>query len=361
MEPIKVLVYVSLRAAVAAGRTSYGYAAVPLDADAMANLSVEARSLLAIPVGSDEAKDVGATAVLALDITGSPELHADDATPAAVTRALEDLVSTRRAREEATKAHAVAQQEALVKRALDTPDERWVLPGGLELWQRHAPTLRIPAPREDFDSTDPRIVARVEHIEANVLPVAVAAWRAACAEYDARVLSEDAERKAALAAAKAKDEALIVATREYVLKFVPDYRRAAENGLDVEDAGCEAAKGEVDAQFATAAEQAGLVVVDDTTSWKPRKVPTDTAFVRAETLERAVRETIASMAPELRALLGEPKFAIVRAKVGKTSMPDAVVETMTDKPFTYTTLATVTIRVGRMRTVSLGVDAEPEP
>jgi hypothetical protein len=246
MKTIKIAVQVSLAASVAAGRSQYGDATVELSDADVASLSDAARAVLAASRDYSEGRYLDSMGTLrALEVSGLDGPTVLAAIEARViTLAAEQIEMT--AREERRRAAEALdnaeRHEQKVAAALAAPDTAWLCTSdGGRLAQRYSN-----AP--DVDRDDPRIVAHLARITAEVLP----AYRA---ELAAAKAAED-ERHAAYA------EAIRTLGATY-----DDLARAVTEGYDVERAVIDR----------LAESLAGLEGLHTDTYDSPRADPTDRA------------------------------------------------------------------------------------
>jgi hypothetical protein len=242
---IRIGVKVPLAAAVAAGRAQYGYDSVTLTDAGVALLSANARALLhaweGSTGGSRENNDRRRGLVGIRDGQWTSEVEvaqADVPTVLAAIEAIAERVRTKAARE-------LEEYEAEVGKALAQPDSEWVTGGYANTayytdtrtgeYSRDATGVQHPAPLvaipvscylSSEQKRDPRVVARLQHVEANVLPDLRA-------EHDRRYAEWIAVRNAAGAERETREATWRSACAAYVLRWVPEYARAARDGCDV--------------------------------------------------------------------------------------------------------------------------------
>lgn len=320
MQTIQIKIHIPVEVALAVGRAQHGETTYALtDAD-VAALSDEGRALVAGSL-------VGLLPAPIPDGRMRESLTSDVATVdgPTVVRLIEARAA---ARAEWTRAK-VAEIEARIASALAAPPSDWISGarvGGDAYYTHEDGTLttsrsgvchtrpevdRCPrglylAPTE---RADPRIVAHVERLTERALPAAVAAWQARHDEWAAGV----AAREASDLAERERHASLV---RAYVLACVPDYRRAAEEGVDITRVGERAAREAVESAIETAGASAGHgrdgAMIGGWHAREPREVATTQAYETRDALRELVTSTIASLEPTLRALCGEPAYTIER-------------------------------------------------
>lgn len=236
MDQIRIGVRVPLAAAVAAGRSEYGYASVALtDAD-VAQLSAGARALLRVWDGDDTRHRglVGVPGSTGSRIDDVEVVRADVATTIAAIEALYVAAEAKRASE-------LAAVEARIAQAIAAPDEEWIGAGrGRAYYVRESGDLSTSTSgRErglpyvldypsgvylgEDDRRDPRVVA---HRAAIDLTARIAEHERVYAQWAAGVDAAKRESEENSAAWSA-------ACREYAAQHVPDYARAAQDGCDM--------------------------------------------------------------------------------------------------------------------------------
>jgi hypothetical protein len=241
---IKIGVRVPLAAALAAGRAQYGYDSVTLtDAD-VASLSLDARGLLraweysASGCREDNDRRCGLVGVSRGQWTEEVEVtQADAPTVLGAIEAIAERVRVKAARER-------EESEAQIAKALAHPDDQWIARSGpsdtayyidatTREYSRDATGVQQCAPRANIpyylsseQKCDPRVVARLQHVETNVLP-------GLRAEHDRRRAEWISVRDAARIEREARTAAWQTACVQYVIRWVPEYAQAARDGCDV--------------------------------------------------------------------------------------------------------------------------------
>lgn len=271
MNQIRIAVNVPIKAAIAAGRSSYGETTVALSDADIAAMSPEVRAAIV-----DATERDGALCVYGRFISVA------EATAAALVASIEEMCAARRA---AAEREAVAGEERIVA-ALARPLDAWIRgehSGG-------EPSL-LSQPTGAYvrygEREDPRMLARLAEAREHALPVAVAAWR-----------SKEAER-AAEKAAEAERAAVVPRERNAWIVSRSDLpanvRRAAGESRDTRVA----LSGIVRERVRTVLDTIGETVVDEVYATRERDdVPTDRAYAVLDALTAAPL-AVASMLPDV--------------------------------------------------------------
>ena len=214
MDQITIRTHIPLARAIGAGKSQYGEARVALDDAHVASLSEGARAILETVVERDQR--------LALD--------APEATPEAVVEALKALESAKREADEAKRAALSAATEEALARG----DDAWIHDGTPAAWAWGTARLRVEAPAlTTIDESDPRVIARLARLRAEVLPGLVAAHAAWRAERARATREVEAQREAEAQRAEAQREAAREAATQWAIARLPEYADAATEGYDV--------------------------------------------------------------------------------------------------------------------------------
>ena len=248
MDQIRIGVRVSLAAAVAAGRAEYGYGSVALSDADVAGLSPAARARLeawaTYDVTSESTSEssrrrAGLVGVIGAGNRRPDEVDVECADVPATIAAIEAVAAKAAARE--TAEHEA--NEARIAQAVAASDDAWVRSEYRQEYYvqedgsyattrsgrwRGGPTLRTSSGPEgiylhDSDYRDPRIQARMAAVD---LATRVEEHGRRYAEWLAGVERAEAE-------AKSRSAAWAAACRDYTIRWIPEYARAAREGRDV--------------------------------------------------------------------------------------------------------------------------------
>jgi hypothetical protein len=243
---IRIGVKVPLAAAVAAGRSQYGYGSVTLADTDVASLSETARGMLREwdgITGPREDIDRRRGLVGIYDGQWTREVEVALADAPTVLAAIERAANAVQLK--ATRDHE--ESEARVEKALAAPDADWITSNGgtdtayytdaLGAYSEDSTGLRHDRPSislrgpsgyylTDAERRDPRITARVQRLQGDVLAALLAA-------HDTHRTAWIAVRDAAEAKREARSETWRRACVDYVIRWVPEYAQAARDGSDV--------------------------------------------------------------------------------------------------------------------------------
>jgi hypothetical protein len=273
MDKIRIAVRIPLAVAVSQCKASYGDDFVELTDSDLAGMSDAAREVVA-----NAQQDRSSYGRVALYLSGSTArpLHVTDLNVTSTLAAIEAMAAARVLEIEKAK----AEIEARIEASLAAPLEDWIHPGFSGPCGSEPSLLQSPGRcyLNNDDCRDPRIVARLEQVTSEALPVRIAEWRKANEE-------EAAARKVKETEAQARAEAFKAACSRYVIELVPEYTRAAREGHNVNSVAKKDAVAQLHRRLVNGGkyvgddgELHGLLLVDSYTAPKEHDRPSQTAY-----------------------------------------------------------------------------------